>query len=269
MATDLLAVVVDEGTGYVCVGHTLTQLGDYHLFEIARLAATMNDMLDRVEGSQLQQRRFVSDASHELRSPLAALRTRLEVELRQPDPDWSSAAAAAVDDAARMQRLVEDLLLLARSDDGQLPIRRTLVDLDDVVFDVVAEVDRGPISVETSEVSAGLVEGDADHLRRVLRNLVENALRHASSTVSISLAEVEGRVMCFVDDDGPGVPEAAREVVFERFIRLDDARSRDEGGSGLGLAISSEIVAAHGGRLAVGEAPLGGARFGLELPSAS
>jgi len=237
--------------------------------EIARLATTMNSMLDRLETSQNRQRRFVADASHELRSPLAAMQARLDVERRHPEPDWPSIAESLQHDALRLQRLVDDLLLLARADDDQIRSRQELVDLDDVVFAAIQSVTTGDIAVDTSVVSAGLVVGDPDQLHRLAVNLVENAARHATSTVRIELVEQTGKVMMFVDDDGTGIAPEDRETVFDRFIRLDDARARSSGGSGLGLAICREIVDAHGGRILIGEAPIGGARIGVELPGAS
>ena len=123
------------------------------------------------------------------------------------------------------------------------------------------------LRIDTSLVSAGRVDGDAAGLRRVLRNLGDNAARHAEGRVAFSVAERDGVVLLEVDDDGPGVPEADRERVFERFVRLDDARARDGGGSGLGLAIVAELVAAHGGTVAIGTSPAGGTRVGVSLPA--
>lgn len=237
--------------------------------EVARLASTMNSMLDRLEASTGRQRRFVADASHELRSPLAAMQARLDVEMRHPDPDWPTVAESLQQDARRLQRLVDDLLLLARADDDQIRTRQELVDLDDVVFSAIESLVTGDIAVDTSVVSAGLIVGDPDQLQRLVINLVENAVRHAASTVRIELVEQAGKVMMFVDDDGPGIAPEERESVFARFVRLDDARARPTGGSGLGLAICREIVDAHDGRILVGEAPIGGARLGVELPGAS
>ena len=234
--------------------------------EVARLASTLNGMLDRIEHAQQRQRQFVSDASHELRSPLASMRARLDVELRHPEPEWERVGESLRDDAARMHRLVDDLLLLARSDDRGLSTGSDLVDLDDVVLDVVAATPHAGVTVDVSSVSGALTSGDADQLRRVVQNLFDNAVRHAGSKVRIELAEVDGRCRLFVDDDGSGIADADRDLVFERFSRLDDARDRDSGGSGLGLAITREIVIAHRGRIGVGESVLGGARFGVELP---
>jgi len=236
--------------------------------EIARLANTMNRMLDRLERAQVRQRRFVSDASHELRSPVASIRQHAEVALAHPDRTTTVELAETVlAEDLRVQRLVEDLLLLARADEHTLGLRRRPVDLDDLVFDEARRLRDATVArVDTTAVSAGRVEGDAAVLRRVLRNLGDNAARHARGRISFALAEHDGVVVVAVDDDGPGIPEADRDRVLERFVRLDDARARDAGGSGLGLAIVAELVAAHGGTLAVAGSPLGGARIEVTLP---
>jgi signal transduction histidine kinase len=236
--------------------------------EIGRLSTTMNRMLDRLERAQARQRRLVSDASHELRSPVAAIRQHAEVALAHPDRATTTELATTVlAEDLRLQRLAEDLLLLTRADEHTLALRRRPVDLDDLVFDEARRL-RGVsgLRVDTARVSAGRVEGDAAGLRRVLRNLGDNATRHANRRVAFSLAERDGVVLLEVDDDGPGVPEADRERVFERFVRLDDARARDDGGSGLGLAIVAELVAAHGGTVTLASSPIGGTRVEVSLP---
>jgi signal transduction histidine kinase len=165
--------------------------------------------------------------------------------------------------------MVEDLLLLARADERTLRLRRRPVDLDDLVLDEARHLrDTTTLRVDTTAVSAGRVDGDAAGLRRVLRNLGENAARHARSRIVFALAAHDGLVAMAVGDDGPGIPEADREQVLERFVRLDDARARDAGGSGLGLAIVSELVAAHRGTLTIADSPLGGARIQVILPDA-
>jgi signal transduction histidine kinase len=236
--------------------------------EIGRLARTMNHMLERLERAQARQRRLVSDASHELRSPVAAIRQHAEVALAHPGRTSAAELAATVlAEDVRLQRLAEDLLLLTRADEHTLALRRRPVDLDDLVFDEARRL-RGisEVRVDTSLVSAGRVDGDAAGLRRVLRNLGDNAARHADAHVAFSVAERDGVVVLEVDDDGPGIPEADRERVFERFVRLDDARARDDGGSGLGLAIVAELVAAHGGTVAIASNPTGGTRVEISLP---
>jgi signal transduction histidine kinase len=236
--------------------------------EIGRLARTMNRMLGRLEQAQARQRRLVADASHELRSPVATIRQHAEVALAHPDRTTATELAATVlAEDLRLQRLAEDLLLLTRADEHTLALRRRPVDLDDLVFDEARRV-RGAtgLRVDTATVSAGRVDGDPAGLRRVLRNLGDNAARAAGGHLAFSVAEDDGVVRLTVDDDGPGIPEADRERVFERFVRLDDARARDDGGSGLGLAIVAELVAAHGGAVAITSSPLGGARFEVTLP---
>ena len=237
--------------------------------EIAELGSTMNRMLGRLEVAQDRQRRFVSDASHELRSPVAAIRQHAEVVLAHPEQTTAVELAEVVlAEDLRVQRLVEDLLLLARADEGTLPTSRRPVDVDDLVFE---EADRlrsgGRVRVDVSAVNAGRVDGDAKHLHRALRNLADNALRHAESTVRFAVDDDGSRVQFTVEDDGAGVQPVDRERVFERFVRLDEARARDDGGSGLGLAIVAEVVAAHGGTVAVDQGSLGGARFVVRIPT--
>jgi signal transduction histidine kinase len=166
----------------------------------------------------------------------------------------------------RLQRLAEDLLLLTRADEQSLALRRRPVDLDDLVFDEARRL-RGArgLRIDTTAVSAGRVDGDAAALRRMVRNLADNAARHAGRRLAFSVAEPDGTVLLAVDDDGPGIPVADRGRVFERFVRLDDARSRDDGG-GLGLAIVAELAAAHGGTVAIASGPLGGTRVEVTFP---
>ena len=228
--------------------------------------------LGRLEESQARQRRFVADASHELRSPLAIIRQHAEVALAHPDrTDTAKLASTVLAEDTRMQRLVEDLLLLARADEGTTAVRRQPVDLDDVVFEVAADLRRSsPLRVDTTAVSAGRVAGDQGQLQRMVQNLADNAARHARATIGFVLREdASGRTQLCVEDDGPGIAEADRQRIFERFVRLDGARARDAGGSGLGLAIVAEIVAAHGGTVTVGQSPLGGARFEVVLPTSA
>jgi signal transduction histidine kinase len=225
--------------------------------------------LGRLEESQARQRRFVADASHELRSPLAIIRQHAEVALAHPNrTDTAKLARTVLAEDTRMQRLVEDLLLLARADESTSPVRRQPVDLDDVVFEVAAGLRQSSsLRVDTTAVSAGRVAGDPSQLQRMVQNLADNAARHARATVGFVLREdAAGTTELCVDDDGPGIAEADRKRIFERFVRLDGARTRDAGGSGLGLAIVAEIVAAHGGTVTIGTSPLGGARFKVSLP---
>ncbi|HEY3001078.1 MAG TPA: ATP-binding protein, partial [Kribbellaceae bacterium] len=230
--------------------------------EIARLAVTMNEMLDRLQSGQETQRRFVADASHELRSPIASLTAALDVI--NADPTGRSAFElhqVMQAETERMRRLVEDLLLLAKADDTGLQIQRTDVDLDDLVD---AELRRlrsaGGPEIE-GVVPAVRISGDAAKLSQVIRNLADNAVRAARSKVRFTLAEHAGTATVVVEDDGEGIPESERARVFERFVRLDASRDRGSGGSGLGLAIVREVVRGHGGTVDVSVSPLGGARF--------
>jgi signal transduction histidine kinase len=231
--------------------------------EIARLATTMNHMLARLQAGQTRQRRFVSDASHELRSPVTTIRQQAEVALTHPDGTSTQELSEVVlEEAARLQRLVEDLLLLAKLDEGTLHLRAVPVDLDDLLFET-AERLRGTtdLHVDTSGVSAGRVLGDRDQLERLVRNLADNAARHARRTVALSVRQEGDQTVLAIDDDGEGIPPSDRARIFERFKRLDEARDRDSGGSGLGLAIVAEIASAHGAAIEVVDGPLGGARF--------
>lgn len=236
--------------------------------EIARLATTMNRMLSRLEDAQKRERRFLSDASHELRSPIATIRQHAEVALSHPDrTSIGELAETVLDEDIRLQAIVEDLLLLSRIDEGTLQLRTEAVDLDDLVFEEAARL-RGStdLKIDSTDVSAARVSGDRRKLERLLRNLTDNAARHASARIRLAVRAVDLHVVLHVDDDGSGVPEESRRLVFERFTRLDEARDREVGGTGLGLAIVAEVAAAHGGTVSVGDAPLGGARFELVLP---
>lgn len=237
--------------------------------EIAALAATMNTMLDRIERATDQQRRFAADASHELRSPLASIASQIDVELAHPgQADWPATAAAVRGEADRMQALVDDLLLLARSDAGATPGTRSPVALDDVVLDAVARVGAtSGVPITADPVERVDVVGDAGQLHRLLTNLLVNARRHARGRVVVALRAGGQGAVVTVDDDGPGIAAADRERVFERFVRLDEARSRDDGGSGLGLALCREITRLHGGTIRLGDSDLGGARFVVTLPA--
>ena len=238
--------------------------------EIGRLARTMNEMLDRLQAAGERQQRFVSDASHELRSPLAVQRTRLEVALRSPArTDWSATATGLLEEGRRMERLVDALLLLARGE-TRVPSRKRPVELDALVHQEVAAARAlRPMPIDVRGVSGGQVLGDEDQLRRVVANLLDNATRHANTAVAVGLAPTaDGSVEITVDDDGAGVAKIDRVRVFERFTRLDESRVRAKGGTGLGLAIVAETVESHGGSVAVVDSPLGGARFVVRLPEA-
>ena len=227
--------------------------------EIGRLARTMNAMLDRLEASSDRQRRFVADASHELRSPVAALRTELEVAQFALDADGLRAAVdGALAEEARLEALLADLLLLASVDEAAAPHEED-IDLAALVVGEAERPRRLPVEVDASEPV--VVRGSAAQLRRVVANLLDNAARHGTSKVEASVAQ--GRIV--VEDDGPGIPPDERERVFERFHRLDEARSRDAGGTGLGLAIVRALVARHGGEVWAEAAKSGGARLVVDL----
>jgi signal transduction histidine kinase len=236
--------------------------------EIARLASTMNGMLDRLEAATDRQRRFVDDASHELRSPLAVLRGELEIALNHTgNADWPAVATRLLGDVARQERLVHDLLFMARAEHATGRAPDTLVDLDGVVFDEVERVRiRSSVVIDASRVSAAPVRGRAEDLARVVANLLDNAVRHAARRVEVALG-VDGTVAeLVIHDDGPGIPPHLRDQIFERFARLDEGRSRDRGGTGLGLAIASEIAETHGGSITVDDTPVG-ARLVVRLPA--
>ncbi|MBB4136391.1 sensor histidine kinase [Gordonia humi] len=234
--------------------------------EIARLATTMNEMLDRVESGHLAQRRFVGDASHELRSPLATVCAALELASSRPDAvDADLVTGTLLPETRRLQSIVENLLLLARADEAGLRLRAADVDLDEVVAEQIAAV--GDAGGFTATIEPARIRGDRAALVRVVRNLLDNAVAHAEAAVHVTVTGHADGARIVVDDDGPGVPTADRRRVFERFVRLDTDRARGTGGTGLGLAIVEEIVDAHGGTIVVCDAPSGGARFVVDLPS--
>lgn len=236
--------------------------------EVGRLAVTMNRMLGRLEAAANAQRRFASDASHELRSPVASIRQHAEVALAHPERTTTTELATTVlAEDLRVQRLVEDLLLLARTEEGGVKHRQHAVDLDDIMIDEATRIrSTSQLRVDMGSVSAGRVAGDEAHLRRLVRNLVDNAMRHAAGEIRLSLVAEDETVILRVEDDGAGVAEEDRDRIFERFVRLDEARSRDDGGSGLGLAIVRDIALHHDGHVRVGSSKLGGAAFELVLP---
>jgi signal transduction histidine kinase len=218
--------------------------------EVRRLAVTLNDMLDRLERSNARQRSFVADAAHELRSPLTAIRTQLEVARAHPQgTDWDQTAADALADVQRLSRMVDDLLVLARVEDGAPRQEREQVDLVDIVDGILGRTTSAAPLRRTGDDHVE-VWGDLDALTRVVANLVDNAALHARTEVTVDVRDAPGGgVTLTVADDGPGIPAAARERVFERFTRLDEARDRDAGGTGLGLSIVRELVRAHGGEV--------------------
>jgi signal transduction histidine kinase len=235
------------------VGGIRLPLPDSH-DEIRALAVTLNAMLERLAAAAIRERQFVADAAHELRSPIAAMHTQLEVGLNHPDAATrEELLGGTLQDTERLAALVDDLLVLARLE-AEPTVNTTVVDVAELVDATTAE--------------RQLVRGDRQALARALDNLVANANRHAASQVVVSIDRVDpATVEISVDDDGPGVPAADRIRIFERFVRLDDARARDDGGSGLGLAIVQATASAHGGSIRVEDSDLGGARFVLTLPA--
>jgi signal transduction histidine kinase len=284
-------VGIVTGTTWILVGRTLRPVdairaevtdikggGDLHRRvpepptddEVGRLARTMNEMLDRLEDAQAKQRRFVSDASHELRTPIASIRHQLEVGLARPDAtEWSELAGGLLAEDLRMGRLVDNLLWLARNDESAPRVGRALVDLDDIVLTEAERARAEGAHIDVHLVSAGQVRGEPDDVLRAVRNLVDNAVRYATHTVALGVHSAGGSVTLSVDDDGPGVPERQRAHIFERFTRAQEARGRDEGGAGLGLAITAEIAKKHDAAITVTTSPtLGGARFLVLFPDA-
>lgn len=235
--------------------------------EISRLAETMNTMLERLDSAQREQRRFISDASHELRSPIASLTQHAQIALTHPDStDLGTLASVVDEESSRLTQLVESLLDLARID--EVRVRHHTVDLDDVVLaEAARQRSIGGIDVDTRGVKAARLDGDPLLLARAVRNLADNARRHASHSMALSCFDEGSYIVVRVDDDGAGIEEEDRSRVFERFTRLDDARSRDGGGAGLGLAIVSGVAKAHGGTVSVERSPQGGARFEMRLPA--
>jgi two-component system, OmpR family, sensor kinase len=236
--------------------------------ELRTLAEAFNHMLDRLDLAFARQRQFVSDASHELRSPLTAIRGQIEVLARNPSPgaaEVGRVAATTMAEMGRVERLVEDLLALARLDEGVAPALR---ELDAESF--MRELAGTPVAAsEIGELAAGSLRADPDLLAQVVRNLLDNAHRHSGDggRVVLSSRGEAGALTVAIDDDGPGIPAAERERVFDRFHRSEGSRDRASGGSGLGLGIARAIVERHGGRIWVEDSALGGARVCFRLPS--
>ncbi len=234
--------------------------------EIQRLAETMNTMLERLEDSTLRQRSFVSDAAHELRSPIASIRAETEIAASYPRAVDSRAALERIGSTIhQMETLVEDLLVLATSDEqGRAPA--TNVDLDEIVVQQL-EMARAtaPVRIDAPVIDAARIRGHRDHLRRVVANVIDNATRHARSAVIVELHAHDGVAEIAITDDGPGVPWELRDYVFDRFARVDDARSRTRGGAGLGLAIARRVVEDHDGTIGIEDAT-SGTRIVIRLP---
>ena len=237
--------------------------------EISALALTMNEMLARIEAGHSAQQRFVGDASHELRSPLTTIISALEVAVAHPELlNGELAKTTLIPEAHRMQALIDDLLLLARADERGLTMAHDDVDMDDLVAVETERLSRESSLEVRADVTPARIVGDAVRLSRMLRNLLDNAARHAKSEVAVAAHAHGDHAALTVDDDGPGIAPADRGRVFDRFVRLDANRSRSAGGAGLGLAIVREIVAAHQGTVSITDRPGGGTRVTVQLPLA-
>jgi signal transduction histidine kinase len=250
--------------------------------EVRSLALTLNDMLSRLSSAQQRQRSLVSDTAHELRSPIASIRAQLEVALDHPaGQDWASTGRDVLADTLRLSRLTEDLLLLARldeqADQGDMGRHGEPLDLGELACAVVARYADSPVPVTAVTAEAdgmASVAGNRDRLDRMLVNLIDNAIRYAKSSVTVSVSQSGSWVELAVTDDGPGIPEADRERAFDRFARLDDARTRcdeDAGGAGLGLAIVRATAQSHAGTARLEPAPddASGLRAVVSLPAAT
>jgi len=234
--------------------------------ELAKLAETLNRVLERLRRADAARRAFVADAGHELRSPLATIRVLLDrLAEERPLKERQLVAGRASAEVDRLSVLVDDLLILASADERALPIDRVEVDLDDVVLAEAGALRARGMLVEV-HVEPARVTGDAARLGRVVRNLLENAERHRVHDVRVRLGHDGPEAVLDVDNDGPPVAEEDRTHIFGRFVRLDDSRTRDTGGTGLGLAIVSEIVKAHDGTVTALESPDGWCRFEVRLP---
>ncbi|MCP3993080.1 MAG: HAMP domain-containing protein [Actinomycetia bacterium] len=232
--------------------------------EVRHLAVTVNNMLDRLQQARDRQRQLVADASHELRSPVAVSRAQLEVAAASPDTtDWAATTEAVLAEQERLTTLIDDLLTLSRLDETSLG-SATDIDLDDIIVD---EAGRQPADIDITAAVPVRIAGNQQLITRAIRNLLDNAARHANDHVAVTLASDDQHATIHVDDDGPGIPVDQHEHVFERFTRLDEARDRSGGGAGLGLAIAREVARAHQGDLTCTRGPLGGARFTLTIPT--
>lgn len=236
--------------------------------EIRRLAVVLNRMLQRLETSVTRQRKFTSDAGHELKSPVATLLTMAEVAEANPRAfSVPELAADVAEQSRRLATLIDDLLILARTDEHRLELNRESLDLADVIGDVIAANGSAFAFIDTGRVESTFVFADPRRMGQVVRNLLDNAARHAVGEVRVDTKTEGGEAIISVADDGPGIPSDDREKVFERFVRLDEARSREDGGTGLGLSVVRSIVEAHSGRIEVGDDPtLGGALISVVLP---
>jgi heavy metal sensor kinase len=245
--------------------------------ELGHLAETFNELLGRLEASLGQQRQFMADASHELRTPVTTTRTAAAVALQQnhrEESEYRETLKIVEQQAARLSRVVDDMFTLARADAGNYPMRTMPMYVDEVVDEVVraARVVAGTrnVSVEATVIPSAVFSGDEDLIRRMIVNLVDNAVRHTpeGSTVRVELDETDSGYAIAVKDQGPGIPADIREQIFERFFRGDAARragARD--GAGLGLALARWIARAHGGDVVLARSSQSGSTFVISLPS--
>ena len=231
--------------------------------EIDDLAVTVNDMLDRLAEHDSKTRQFSADASHELKTPVANIKALLEVS----DADgWETARDAAINESDRLVHIVDDLLFVTAGA-AKTAAEPTTVHLDDIVFDEAELLrTRHDIRIDVGRVSPADVQGEPLALRRAVRNLLDNAGRHASSTITVSLSSHAEAIELVIADDGDGIADEDRRRIFERFVRLDEARARSAGGTGLGLSIVHQIVDGHRGSISVGASESGGAAFKVTLP---
>jgi two-component system OmpR family sensor kinase len=227
----------------------------------------MNDMLARIEAGHNAQRRFISDASHELRSPLTTITAALELGRNQPAIlDQAMLDDTVLPEAQRMRQLIDDLLLLARADENALTHRRTDIDLDDILTAEVARTrTTTTLTIDTS-IEPARITGDPAQISRAVRNLLDNATRYAATTITVRLTQDRGNARIAIADDGPGIAEHDRARVFDRFYRPQHDRGRGTGGSGLGLAIVTEIITAHHGTVRIDQNTPTGANAVIDLP---
>jgi heavy metal sensor kinase len=246
--------------------------------ELGRLAETFNELLSRLEAAMIQQRQFMADASHELRTPVATARTAANIALQQPhrtEGDYRETLVIVEEQTARLSRIVDDMFTLARADAGNYPVHRTPMYLDEVVDDVVraARVLASPqgVSIEPVTIPSAVFSGDEDLIRRLIVNLLDNAIRHAphGSTVRVALEQTPDGYAISVSDQGPGIPSHIQPHIFERFYRGDAARGRgqSDGGAGLGLALARWIATVHGGGVSLVRSSEAGTTFTVSLPA--
>jgi heavy metal sensor kinase len=244
--------------------------------ELGRLAATLNAMLERLESAFHRQRQFTDDASHELRTPLSVIEAEASLALRRKRPadDYRDALAIVVEEARNMNRLIDQLLTLARADAGEEALALESLDLSEIAEETIATMrplaEEKDVTLIAGSMTSAAVNADRVHLKRLLANLIDNAIRYtaAGGSVTVSVAQDSESVTLTVDDTGIGIPAGHLPHIFERFYRVDKARSRAEGGSGLGLAICKQIAEEHGGSISVESDEGEGTRFAVRMPSA-